>query len=397
MATSTKAHLLLVGDIHSKVDKIHRMASWLARKPLKLDLTILCGDLTNVEHPNPKYTAQSPAPSPPTSTAKRRHIDPVPENPQREVTKVLLNSIHKFAEDAAQKRKAQEESEFMAVLEALHTISKNVLYIPGNHDPTDAFPDQYLRRIRSSPPSTLNRPVLVGSTAKDMTTKDTDLPLWQRAEKKFGTLNFHQRMVRVGPRIKADPEIDLYAGYPYTEEMIVRGVKKLFTGERNFISAPNDMIRLKGRLPGNAVEDPDKCILVTHCGPGGVGTTDDNKTPHQAATTRLETGSAQLTDLLSSPEFQGVTDENAKSPNSPLQRSPFSPKPGSPKQQSPNILFHLHGHSHSAWGISHIGNIPVINAGALKDGRFAIATVEYGLGLGMVKRWELKGVEFGWV
>ena len=41
-----------------------------------------------------------------------------------------------------------------------------------------------------------------------------------------------------------------------------------------------------------------------------------------------------------------------------------------------------------------MGSIPVINPGALKDGRFAVAYLEYGLGMGMVRRWELKGVEF---
>ena len=37
------------------------------------------------------------------------------------------------------------------------------------------------------------------------------------------------------------------------------------------------------------------------------------------------------------------------------------------------ILFHVHGHSHNCWGMSQVGKIPVINPGALKDGRFAIA------------------------
>ncbi|KAJ3056471.1 hypothetical protein HK097_006790 [Rhizophlyctis rosea] len=199
---------------------------------------------------------------------------------------MLLDSVSKFAEEAAAKRKQQEEFEFLAVLEALSSVSKNVLYVPGNHDPESAFPDKYLRRIRSEPPTSLYKPTLVGSTQRErVPEKEEDLPVWQRGLNKFGAFNVHQRMVRLAPNLivaghggaigqtlKSDPDTEIHHGYPYTEDELIQGVNKLFSGKRHMLAMPaGDVIRVRNPIAGNAGQDPDKCILVTHCGPGASG------------------------------------------------------------------------------------------------------------------------------
>lgn len=125
-----------------------------------------------------------------------------------------------------------------------------------------------------------------------------------------------------------------------------------------------------------------------------IGTTDINKTPFEAATTRLESGSRELNTLLSSPYYQGTeqippTNQLGQNRTRSLGTSYQS------KETISSILFHVHGHSHSAWGISHLGKIPIINPGPLRDGRFAIVTIRHGLGVGLVQQWILDGVEFG--
>lgn len=60
------------------------------------------------------------------------------------------------------------------------------------------------------------------------------------------------------------------SGYPYTELDLSRGVNDLLRKKRYMLSDIQDVLRDKSRvIPPNS--DPDAHILVTHCGPAGVG------------------------------------------------------------------------------------------------------------------------------
>ncbi|CAG8667386.1 5532_t:CDS:2, partial [Racocetra fulgida] len=51
--------------------------------------------------------------------------------------------------------------------------------------------------------------------------------------------------------------------------------------------------------------------------------------------------------------------------------------PLSPEDSSQcNIMFNIHGHTHCAFGLSHLGQTLIINPGPLQEGRFAILTLE---------------------
>ncbi|KAI9002304.1 Metallo-dependent phosphatase-like protein [Gaertneriomyces semiglobifer] len=289
-------------------------------------------------------------------------------------------------------RKRQEEAEFLEVLRALKGITKNVFYIPGNHDPAEAFPDKF--------PAV----ALKASTIRPkQSTQSDDLipgPLWQRMQQLTGAINFHRRVVRLAPNLLMSglggsppqtlydqPDKVAHKGYPYTDQELTRMLDTLLRPKkgRPLMLLPNlpDIITVNKR--SNLIQsnnEPDWQILVTHCGPAGLGTTDVNRTPH-IPDTRLETGSRGFRKVLSSPEYQ-----------SPLATENSSVTPAENIDRPVNVLFNIHGHSHFSHGVSHLGRIPIINPGPLKDGRYAIATIEHVLGMSMQMEWKLVGVEF---
>ncbi|KND03623.1 uncharacterized protein SPPG_01099 [Spizellomyces punctatus DAOM BR117] len=376
---SQVARILLVSDVHSKVDNVHRLAMCLQRRNVKPDLIVLCGDLVNSNHDYDSFSLSSGI----STSRKDASSNPTISSPFQEAADTL-----------ARMRRQQEETEFRAILHGLGGVSKNIFYIPGNHDPSEAFPDMH--------PTT-------SVTADETETSAAARPLWYRMQVATGAINFHQRLVRLAPNLilagfggsvpqtlRGHQKI-VHAGYPYTEKQMRQGVHALLKQKRPMLPNVQDVIksgydRSKAIPPNN---DPDVHILVTHCGPASTGTTDINKTPFDEKTTRLESGSRELQELLSSRFYQGV-EEVPVIPKSPSLAARPAP-PSTPSKVSPNLLFHVHGHSHSAWGVSHLGKIPVINPGPLRDGRFAIATIEHGLGLGLVRRWILSSLEFATV
>ncbi|RKO85907.1 hypothetical protein BDK51DRAFT_29714, partial [Blyttiomyces helicus] len=169
--------------------------------------------------------------------------------------------------------------------------------------------------------------------------------------------------------------------YPYTEDELAAGVRSIFKLER--FPTLDCMVGAGDANHARSQRGTPSTILVTHCGPAGVGTTDINKTPFAASTTREETGSTALGALLSQRIFQ-----------TPLGLFPTAPGTKKTKSMS-HIALHVHGHSHASWGVSHLGIVPIINPGPLRDGRFAVAEIEQGLDEHFKRKWRLVRVEFG--
>ena len=113
----------------------------------------------------------------------------------------------------------------------------------------------------------------------------------------------------------------------------------------------------------------DSLVVMTHCGPAGSGTTavssvDPNSlsfdSPGMRAGGSIESGSSALRSHLSSRWVQ--------------------------KQATVSI----HGHTHVGVGQSHVGRVPVVNAGSLRyGGRFALLDLQRREATG---RWELSAV-----
>ncbi|TPX58698.1 hypothetical protein PhCBS80983_g02947 [Powellomyces hirtus] len=378
---SVVSRILLASDVHSKVENVYRMGMWLQQRRIKPDMTISCGDLVNVNHDQHGFASSIPA----------RNSTHSPST--------VSQSLRRAADMMAKARKQQEEQEFKAVLEGLRQITPNLYYVPGNHDPAEAFPDFHPAR---SIPRT-------AGTQEDGTVSES--PLWQRMQTALGAVNFHGRLVRLAPNLLMGgfggsvpqtlyhhhARVAAHPGYPYSEKDFGSGISDVMRRKRHILPGANVLSNASHKIPTNT--DPDTHILVTHCGPAGVGTTDINKTPHEGPNTRLESGSHELQVSMSSPFYQGITEITYNRDGNRRHGRNAEPEGTSPRKKGAisGMLFHVHGHSHSAWGLSHLGSIPIINPGPLRDGRFAIATIEHGYGEGLVQRWALTGVEFATV
>ncbi|KAJ3170187.1 hypothetical protein HDU88_008813 [Geranomyces variabilis] len=378
--------ILLTADVHSKIENVYRLGMWLQQRRITPDLTLLCGDLVNVNHIHDGFASSIPLSQQLGSS-----------------TATVSKSLLEAAELMAKSRRKQEDEEFKLVLEGLRQISPNLLYIPGNHDPATAFPDFH--------PS----PSLSPEAPRDASELEI-LPLWVRMQAQTGAVNIHKRLVRLAPNLMVagfggsvaetryhDRSSTTYPGYPYSEADLANGVNRVLRSHRHTLPDSALASPIVGKF--SKAPRPHAHILVTHCGPAGVGTTDINKTPHAGPMTRLEAGSYNMRDLLSSPFYQGITEpvftrdgQLRQRPNGNVVTPAASPTASSPRSKTANpfggILFHTHGHSHSAWGISHLGTIPIINPGPLRDGRFAVVTVEQGSGA-LAPPWTLSGIEFG--
>lgn len=90
--------------------------------------------------------------------------------------------------------------------------------------------------------------------------------------------------------------------------------------------------------------DVDQLLLLSHVGPDGSGTTRVWRDVTQAP---IDSGSQVLSERLSQPSMQD------------------------------SIVALVHGHTHAGGGRSHVGLVPVFNPGPLKDGEYALLTLEH--------------------
>ncbi|KAI8826254.1 uncharacterized protein EV422DRAFT_564064 [Fimicolochytrium jonesii] len=371
---SLRSRILLAGDIHSKVDNVYRLAMALQTKKLMPNLVILTGDLINANH-------DYQSPSSPSSSSVSSQL--------------------------TRMRTTAEETQFRAVLTAFGSISRNVMYVPGNHDPREAFPD-------------LVPAVDLGVRDEGRERRDNGeealkhAPLWQRMMYETGAVNFHSRLVRLAPNLvmaglggsvpQTDynrPNTTIHPGYPYTDPLLKTALLNLLRAKRHFLTlhpAFNIIAKSHRRadtspssLPSapTTPTDPDTHILITHCGPARCATTDTYPKPWLCDSKRIESGSDGVRSVVTHMWCQGVQ------PPPPSSTSQITTPTGDTQQQPP-LLFHAHGHAHTSWGLSQLGNVPVINPGALRDGRYAVVTVERSWGEeGRV--WRVEDVRFGCV
>ena len=80
----------------------------------------------------------------------------------------------------------------------------------------------------------------------------------------------------------------------------------------------------------------------------------------------------------------------------PASNEPSTEEQGSFSKESrhPHVVCYIHGHSHASWGISQFGDVPVINPGALKYGRFAELILEQCMDDDGKTRWNVQSVCF---
>lgn len=128
----------------------------------------------------------------------------------------------------------------------------------------------------------------------------------------------------------------VWDGFPYTEQQNGNHLQRLW----------NKASALDGQV-----------LLVTHCGPYDVGTTVCMKDPNREP---IQSGSTNLRRLLCQSDVQQ------------------------------KVVANLHGHSHDASGMAQVGRIPVINAGALVEDRYAIVDLKRASD----GTWGLQGVQF---
>ncbi|CAG8593082.1 19455_t:CDS:10, partial [Racocetra persica] len=154
-------------------------------------------------------------------------------------------------------------------------------------------------------------------------------------------MNIHNKLVNLVPGlsmvgfggstdavVRKSPEQVLWPAYPRNTESL-----------------------LAEKLPTLLDNVKDEIILVTHVGPTEVGTTDVSNFPLQDPS--VDSGSQSIRDILK-------------------KSTPLSPEDSS----QCNIMFNIHGHTHCAFGLSHLGQTLIINPGPLQEGRFAILTLE---------------------
>ncbi|KXS11028.1 hypothetical protein M427DRAFT_36358 [Gonapodya prolifera JEL478] len=407
--------ILVAGDVHARLDGVAKLQAavrkWNWNAP---DMVLLCGDLANADHDLSQIRAVllGNQTTPPKKSAS--------------------------AESAEAKRRAQDETDFNMVLDAFEETRLPVLYIPGNHDPRSAFPDldpALLPEPSSLPPhqgfksaqdpKAYVRSLNVGKRsprgaiatyATPTTRSEWDgAPMWQKLKKlKQGSAgaseNVHGKIVRLAPKLLLasyggsvpqtmhdNPARKAHLGFPYDESAHSNAINSLLARTQSG-AVDSDLYEkhLATRLDKkkahvtkswgnrsgpetNAPENEPECvILMTHCGPAGVGTTHTHLNLSDPAKLQsIETGSHSLRKILTSSSVQ------------------------TPTGDAPSVIAAIHGHAHFSQGLAHLGTVPVINAGPMRDGYVAMLTlIENSAGSKTkfdafrVPRWTLGGTQF---
>lgn len=223
-----------------------------------------------------------------------------------------------------------EEVEFEqraeAVLDALRGFNKPIIIVPGNHDPAILF--------------NCSRTASVLGMA--------------------GVQNAHGRALPLAPGLSllgwggSSAAIEagktVWNGWPYMEREVGEGYAQLKQAE--------------------ALLGDHSVLLLTHCGPAGVGTT---------SVTTLDPN------CLDEP---GVR-ESVIDSGSPALRQFLS---SSHVQERGTIL--VHGHTHAGVGSASVGRVPVVNAGSLRYGsKYGVLTLEQHLRADGTQRWRMQSLQ----
>jgi len=228
---------------------------------------------------------------------------------------------------------------YKVVINELQKISKNVLYIPGNHD------SKYLY---DSIPQDEENPEEWQPLPVQALTRYTN-PLYDR--------NVHNKYVKIHEKnlyvtgfggsvnayLYADKDKIEWPGFPYTEEQYGRGFSHLI----------NAWDKIKK-------EDYDSLILLTHIGPAWISTTSKHCKPY-IDEDKIQSGSVSTYEIMRSIEYQ--------------------------EKKKP--LLWIHGHTHAGKGMTDFGTIPIVNPGGLCYGQFSILNLKFSN-----NKWNIVDVEF---
>lgn len=229
----------------------------------------------------------------------------------------------------------------------MSNIAPKIVFVPGNHDPVQLFSN-----------------------------RADDDPLFLSPT----SINAHRRWVRIVPGVvvcgiggsgpaKIGPDEDPFFSFPHkSEQDFEEQVASLeFSAPYEPSAQPTEYEDIppefatvpffESKIPGEIsigyvpvtdVGPEDSVILMTHEGPAGSSTTVDFD--HNGTGVTLSCGSEAIAKLIR--DNQG-TGEGVRR----------------------HIVAAVHGHSHNSAGMSSIGDVKVINPGALCDGNFALLTL----------------------
>ncbi|KAG4084368.1 Metallo-dependent phosphatase [Neocallimastix lanati (nom. inval.)] len=282
--------ILVTSDIHLSFEDLERLRNWIKKNNKKFDLIFNAGDFCN------------------------------------------LNKEQALEDDTG----------YLEIINQLQKISKNVLYIPGNHDTKYLF----------------------DSIPADFENPEEWKPLPVKAlthyEKNVNDRNIHNKFIKIhkknlyvtgyGGSVDAflyenkEKETLEWPGFPYNENEYGKGFTHLM----------NAWDKIK-------TSEKDKLIILSHIGPAYARTTIKNIQP-LSERKRIQAGSESSYALMSSPKYQ-----NEDIP-----------------------LLWIHGHTHAGKGLTSLGNIPILNPGALCYGRFSILN----LSLRDNDQWAIDNIEF---
>jgi hypothetical protein len=145
------------------------------------------------------------------------------------------------------------------------------------------------------------------------------------------TIHVHRYVAGFGgstPARRGDEQV--WSGFPYSNEAEAAAVL-----DRELMPAISSVV-------GNP--HADQLLLLTHVGPDGSGTA---KVWRDIAQAPIDSGSQALSQHVRQPSLQQ------------------------------SVVALVHGHTHAGGGRSHVGLIPVFNPGPLKDGEYAVLTLEH--------------------
>ena len=269
---SKEISFLIISDTHENLSQVKALTTYLHNNPKKIDYVIHCGDIVTV-----------------------------PDNQQN-----LIQSHYRY------------EPLIKEILLELETLNAQLIYVPGNHEPSSLFKGENSPAIT---PTSINLHSNIFKLSDDlyMIGVGGSIPI----------------LIGENYEIKQMPFSDLKR-----QNVLWEGFPSNFPGEDNYIKS-DDMLNLYLENALNKVKEINpnaQIILLSHIGPLYTWT---NVTVYKRK--NLFLGSEKIGNLL---------------------------------MEDKNIFVNFHGHSHTAKGVVHLGEGQIVmNPGDLSSGNFGLCTI----------------------
>jgi len=279
--------ILVTSDIHLSFENIEKLRNWVKKNNKKFDLIFNTGDFCNL----------------------------------------------------SEEQLLQHDFGYSEIVNQLQNISKNVLYIPGNHD------TKYL--FDSIPADSENPEEWEPLPVKALTEYTSNL----------NERNIHNKYIKIhdknlyvtgfGGSVDAflynNKDSIEWPGFPFNDVQYGKGFTHLMDAWNKIKKNENDSL-----------------IILTHVGPAWLSTSSKNGKPYSESD-RIQGGSESSYELMSTPTYQN---ENAP-------------------------LLWIHGHTHGGKGLTDFGSIPILNPGALCYGQFSVLNLKLN-----EDKWNIDTIEF---